>query len=84
MCEYLVVDERWELITTQSEPYMTVRSSVKQLCLTRIHTFQQLCRVTLVLEVDQIFVIFEYFDVCESTPTSLYSFSSDFLSSLLR
>ena len=83
MREDLVVDERWELVSTQSESYMTPRSCIKEACLCRIDTLQELHGLTLLFEVDQIFVVLIDLNVCEGTPGVLKLFRSDLLLGLL-
>ena len=83
MSEDLVVDQRREFVASQSESYMAVASSVKQLSLTGIDALEQLGSVSLVLEVDQILVILEDLDVGEGTPAPLDALGSDFLFCLL-
>ena len=83
MREDLVVDERWELVSTQSESYMTPRSCIKEACLCRIDTLQELHGLTLLFEVDQIFVVLIDLNVCEGTPGVLKLLRSDLLLGLL-
>lgn len=55
--EYLVIDERWEFQTTQTKSDVASRSWVHEMRFSSVDTFQELVRITLVFEVDEIFVI---------------------------
>ena len=83
MSEDLVVDQRRELVTTQSESNMAPRSRIKKACLGWIDALQELHGLTLLFKVDQIFVILIDLDVCEGTPGCLNLLSSNLLFGLL-
>lgn len=81
--ENLVVDQGWETIATKSESDMAARGSIKESCLGRVDTLEQLHWLTLLLEIDQIFVVVEDFDVCEGAPGVLNLLSGDLVLRLL-
>ena len=83
MSENLVVNQWRKLVTTKPKPYVAVAGSVKQLSLGWINALEQLGRVSLVLEVDQVLVILEDLDVREGTPTTLDALRSDLFLGLL-
>ena len=64
----LVVDEWRKLEAAETEPNVALRCRVEQVRLTTINTLQQLIWVTLVLEVDEVLVVFVNAHVCVATP----------------
>ena len=55
--ENFVINQRWKVKTTKSEPNMTFRSSIKKISFSTIDTFQKFKWVTFLPEVNQIFII---------------------------
>eukprot|EP00354_Favella_ehrenbergii_P003215 CAMPEP_0170457166 /NCGR_PEP_ID=MMETSP0123-20130129/4548_1 /TAXON_ID=182087 /ORGANISM="Favella ehrenbergii, Strain Fehren 1" /LENGTH=125 /DNA_ID=CAMNT_0010720867 /DNA_START=1038 /DNA_END=1415 /DNA_ORIENTATION=+ len=77
MREDLVVDKWREAITTESESDVATRGCIQETSLARVDTLQQLHWLTLLLEVNQIFIVLEDFDIGEGTPGVLNFLSSD-------
>lgn len=64
----LIVNKRREALTTKTEPDVAARCCIQQASLSWIDAFQQLHWLTLLLEVNKIFVVLEDLDVCEGSP----------------
>ena len=77
--EYLVIDERREFQTTQTKSDVASRSWVHEVRFSSIDTFQELVRITLVFEVDEIFVISVDPHVSIRPPGSLNLLRSDLI-----
>lgn len=78
MWEYFVVYQRWKFRTSKSESDMAIRGSVEKGSFRRVDWFQKLDWIALILEVDKILVVFENFNICKFSPSSLNLLSCNF------
>ena len=68
MRENFIVYQRGEPLATQAEPDMAARGCIEKASLRRINTLEQLHRLTLLLKVNQVFVVLEDLDISEGSP----------------